>query len=157
MTKEIQEIIEKNLPSQVGEILKKTLEQGQKNEQIVEQQKKEIAKLNSYISNLDKIILNYKEFDTQNSKLEIREKIVAETERNQIITQKTFENKELEKRSNDLFTLVSLLVKNPRAIEILTSASFGNQETSDGQYGGIRQFSNSKTTNGTKETTETKE
>jgi hypothetical protein len=83
MEKEIEEIIAKNLPAQVGEVLKKTLEEGQANARLVVSQRDRLAENNQEITHLNKLLSEYKNLDEYQAKLDAREKQVSEKERNQ--------------------------------------------------------------------------
>ena len=68
----------------------------------------------------------------------------------------TFQVKETERRTTDMFTLVSLLCKNPRSVEMFSSFGNGNQDMPS-FTGGTNYCSSSFSQNGTKEITETKD
>lgn len=82
MEKEIEEIIKKNLPAQVGETLRKTLQQGEqyKAELDVTLGSLEIEK--KKVISLSQQVEQYKVNDTRNLTLEARELKVREDERN---------------------------------------------------------------------------
>lgn len=79
---EIKTIIEKHLPSQVGDVLKKTLEQAEKDAIKVNQQEQSLINKNHTITELEKEIAKYQKFDERNATLEAREKTVSDGERN---------------------------------------------------------------------------
>jgi phosphoribosyl-dephospho-CoA transferase len=81
MTQEIEEIIKKNLPAQVGEILKSRLEQADRDSSTVKNQAEQIISKTATISGLEKTISDYRQFDSRNSALEAREKAVDQAER----------------------------------------------------------------------------
>lgn len=82
MTDEIKAIIEKNLPAQVGEILKQVLEQGKKDSETVKQQTEKINELVKSLREKEELIKTYREFDERNSALDAREKSCEIQERN---------------------------------------------------------------------------
>jgi len=82
MEKEMQEIIKKNLPAQVGDALKTRLEQAEKDADTVKRQAEQILSKEAIIRCLEKIVSDYREFDARNVALEGREKAVADSERN---------------------------------------------------------------------------
>ena len=82
MEKECKAIIEKHMPEQVGDVLKKRLKQAEEDAIKLKQQNELLVNNNLTITNLEKVISNYKNFDERNSNLEVREKAVAESERN---------------------------------------------------------------------------
>lgn len=89
LMKEIQESIKKNLPLQVGEELKKVIEQGKIDAAKVKQLTTENTSLNSTINSLNTRLTEYAKLDERNAGLEAREKKVIEDERD--IKYKTFE------------------------------------------------------------------
>lgn len=98
MKQEIKEIIQKNLPAQVGEVLRETLEQAEKDAEQVKILSENINKKTFEIKNLHYEIEEYRKFDERNQQLEQREKDVANKERNLTIQQLTYElNSEKEK------------------------------------------------------------
>lgn len=74
MTEEIKLIIEKNLPAQVGDTLKKVLEKAKLDAETVIAQKEQINALIEEKHKLQATIENYKQFDDRNRSLEAREK-----------------------------------------------------------------------------------
>lgn len=82
METEIKAIIEKNLPAQVGDVLKQRLEQAEKDASKVKLQQQEIETKVEVIRLLEARLNDYSEFDSRNSLLEAREKTVDQTERN---------------------------------------------------------------------------
>lgn len=82
MTDEIRAIIEKNLPAQVGEVLKTRLEQAEKDVIKIKQQEETLQSKNAAITQFEKLVADYKTKDEQNAKLEARELAVTEAERN---------------------------------------------------------------------------
>lgn len=82
MEKEIKEIIEKNMPAQVGDVLKQRLQQAETdaiNLKIAKKTNEEdLGKIRELVKQLD----DYGRLDHRNKLLEAREKIVNEAERN---------------------------------------------------------------------------
>jgi hypothetical protein len=91
MKEEIQEIIEKNLPKQVGETLKLRLEKADRDEESV----KDLTTVNKLyegeIEHLKERIVDYEKFDSRNMKLDSREKELNDKERNLKITELTYQ------------------------------------------------------------------
>jgi len=71
---EIQELIKKHLPQQVGETLKVTLEHAEKDAKKVKEQDEKLIERRKEIDKLESIIQEYKKFDERNSLLDAREK-----------------------------------------------------------------------------------
>lgn len=113
MEKEIEEIIKKNLPAQVGEVLKTRLEQAERDANTVKSQSEQIVSKTATILGLEKTISDYKQFDNRNSALEAREKAVAEKERNQKVFEAELKLAEAEKRTADATNFVGMVFKSP--------------------------------------------
>ena len=156
MNEEIKSIIEKNLPKQVGDTLREVLEQGQKDAEKVKSLLEDASNRDNTIERLTKEVNAYKETERLYNDLLRREALLAEGQRNLRITLLEFQNKELEKRSADMLSLVATLVKNPRAIELINQNQYGTNGYPD-QYGGERQMSFMKNVNGSIEKQEIKE
>lgn len=148
MTDEIKAIIEKNLPAQVGETLKKVLEQGKKDSETVEQQAEQIKKLLKTAQEKDELIQNYKKFDERNSALEAREKACEMQERD--LKVKTLEYQLEAEKSKTVFSQsVALgLVRNTEYRRDLFDTVSDNS--------GRDQYGNTIYTNKTQNSTETK-
>jgi len=82
MQEEFKAIIEKNLPAQVGEVLKTRLEKADRDSNTVKVQNDQIGKLKETVDSLENTIREYREFDKRNSELETRLREVADKERN---------------------------------------------------------------------------
>lgn len=112
MELEIQEIIKKNLPAHVGDVLKKRLEQADADASELKNYKEAVVSRDKTITEQQKKIEEYKQFDDRNIKLEAREKTVAEQERNLRISTLEYELKS-EKEKTALITSVAMgLVRN---------------------------------------------
>lgn len=77
---ELNEVIAKNLPAQVGETLKLRLEQAEKDVKTIETLKDKLDNRDVTISDLNRRIEEYIKFDQRNLELEVREKAVAKKE-----------------------------------------------------------------------------
>lgn len=82
MEAEFKSIIEKNLPAQVGDVLKRRLEQADIDANRVKEVENLLEARNSHIENLKSEIVGYKKFDERNSTLMVREAAADEKERN---------------------------------------------------------------------------
>lgn len=82
LLKDLNSVIEKSLPAQVGKVLKNTLEQGIKDAEAVIALNKQILSLKDTIREKESIIETYKTNDIRNSTLEAREKEVSKKETN---------------------------------------------------------------------------
>jgi hypothetical protein len=90
MKQEIQEIIEKNLPKQVGETLRKRLEEADKNEQLIKDLTVHNLEQGDEIIRLKKVVVNYEQLDDRNTQLDTREKELNDKERNLKIAELTY-------------------------------------------------------------------
>lgn len=77
MEKEISEIIEKNLPAQVGDVLRKRLQQADEYEGLIKLQVESIKIKDELIEKQDAEIRAYKRFDDRNAVLDQKEKDVS--------------------------------------------------------------------------------
>ena len=82
---EIQAIIKKNLPQEVGDILKQRLEQADEDAKTIITLQEHLNSRNLQISVLQEEVRVYQAFDTRNTTLETREKVVEDKERNVLI------------------------------------------------------------------------
>lgn len=112
MDKEIREIIEKNLPSQVGKVLKERLEQAEKDDQSIKDQIKRNNKLIIQERELNKTISDYKKFDERNAKLDARGKEISEKERNFRVAELSIKLEEANKRADVVTEFTKGLVRN---------------------------------------------
>lgn len=98
MELEIKAIIEKNLPAQVGEVLKLRLDKAEQDVDSLKRLGDSYEHKLVEIESLKKTIETYKAFDNRNATLEAREKAVADGERNLKIATLEFQlNSEKEK------------------------------------------------------------
>lgn len=81
MEQEFKQIIEKNLPAQVGDVLKKRLEQAKEDEAKVTHLEKQVGILNQAVTGLEARIAEYKKLDDRNAAIEAREDACALQER----------------------------------------------------------------------------
>ena len=87
MEQEMQEVIKKNLPQHVGEVLKQRLEKAECDAVEVKELSRQLDKKNDLIKKLEESIFNYNKLDDRNAALEAREKAVAEKETKQKIAE----------------------------------------------------------------------
>jgi len=82
MKEELEEIIKKNLPAQVGDTLKKVLEKGKKDAEELDIFTNANRALKADVKTLEGRVEKYQEFDARNSALDAREKELEDKERN---------------------------------------------------------------------------
>lgn len=78
LEQELQESIKKNLPQQVGEVLKERLEQADRDAKRVLSLEKEVKNLEEQEEVFKGIIEDYKKFDARNTDLDSREKTLED-------------------------------------------------------------------------------
>jgi hypothetical protein len=87
LEKEIADSIKKNLPQQVGDVLKQRLEQADKDAKKAEELSDKLIERNKEVEELEATIRDYKQFDLRNGLLDSREKELI-TERNSLELEK---------------------------------------------------------------------
>lgn len=112
MEAEFKLIIEKNLPAQVGDVLKKRLEQADADATKVKQLEDQLVNRNQHVTKLEATIADYKKSDERNAALEAREKACDTQERD--LKMKTLEYQlQAEKEKTSFSKEVALgLVRN---------------------------------------------
>ena len=113
MKQEIQELIAKNLPAQVGEVLKKRLEDADKYEVLVKAQKEMLNDKDGEIKCLKAEIEKYMKFDTRNSELDQREREISKRENTMEVWEAKLKLAEAEKRISDNVNFVGMVFKSP--------------------------------------------
>lgn len=112
MDNEINEIIKKNLPAQVGEVLKQRLEQAEKDAADLKKCSKDLADATATVSELNILLGRHKSLDERSEALKAREIAVDVLERSQKTNQLQYEL-ESEKQKTDFVKSVALgLVRN---------------------------------------------
>jgi DNA repair exonuclease SbcCD ATPase subunit len=136
MEAEFTAIIEKNLPAQVGDVLKKRLDQANNDASKVKQLEEQLGNRNQHVTKLEAQIADYKKFDERNSAIEAREKACDTYERD--LKVKTLEYQLQSEREKTQFSKeVALgLVRNTE----YTKKVFDTRSGPDGidQYGNQR-------------------
>lgn len=112
MTQEIEEIIKKNLPAQVGDVLKARLFKADVDEKALEAANKNIAALNSQVTTLQNTIAEHRKNDERNAGLDAREKALMERERIQEVTELKIKLEEANKRADMVQNFTLGLVRN---------------------------------------------
>jgi len=113
MTAEIRAIIEKNLPSQVGETLKKVIDQGRMDAETLKTIRTTLELRTKDNASLQERINEYKKRDDDCIKILEREGEVAQGERNQKVFESELKLKEAEKRINEITNFVGMAFKSP--------------------------------------------
>lgn len=148
LEKELQESIKKNLPQQVGEVLKTRLEQADKDSTEVKRLKEMLDKYADDKIGLEKQIEEYKQFDSRNSLLESREKEI-ETKEKQLEVETLKYQLQSEKDKTTFSQNVALgLVRNVEYRKNIFDNESGVNGTTD-QYGNQVYTNTSKSYNST--------
>lgn len=151
-SKELLELLEKNLPKMQIDVLRKELDKISNLEKEVKSQNETIKiandKNNELVSNQNL----YFDLVDKEHELKAREKIVEDREKKFEIELLKEKLSGAQNNNNNMFSLVSLLMKNPRAIELIN----GMENISLSSGNGCS-FASSAPFNQTKEKFETKE
>ncbi len=112
MNKEIKLIIEKNLPAQVGAVLKETLAKAESDAIAVEEGKKTLANLREFNRSLEKRLSDHGKLDDRETSVAARERAVKENEVNQEVAVLKIKLEESEKRADAVTGFTTGLVRN---------------------------------------------
>lgn len=130
--KEIKELIEKNLPEQVGVILKDRLQQAEQDAKTVKEQKKTIEYLEESVKIKSQKLAEYATLDERNKMLEKREKALDEAARRLDITALEIRLKSEEEKTAFVKDVTLSLVRNT---EYRRSVYSTHSEPDKDQYG----------------------
>lgn len=148
MKDEINAIIEKNLPAQVGEALKKRLEQADNDAAKISVMTEQVKSERETSDSLRAEIREYEKFNDRNAALDKREKDLAERERLQEVTELKTQVVEANKRADMVVNFTSGLVRNTDFRRTVFNNEHQNGYTSSqGQWVNDRNFNS----NGTEE------
>lgn len=136
MTQEIEEIIKKNLPAQVGEVLQARLKLATDLENTNKYLNSSIEKLQLREKELIKEIEVYKKHDERNAALDAREKTLMERERLQEVTELKTKLEEANKRADMVKEFTAGLVRNVEFKKRVFDSSSGPEGRD--QYGQIQ-------------------
>lgn len=126
---EMQEIIKKNLPAEVGEVLKERLAQADKNAIELESKKAQIETLIGNQNALNKRIDEYVKLNERNARLDERENLIEARERQAKVTELEIMLAEANKRADIVVDFTKGLVRNTSFRE-----SVYHNRTKDGYY-----------------------
>lgn len=119
MEAELLEVIKKNLPEQTAGELRKYIEEAQRDKAENERLRKELDEIRAEVDRLQKMADKFKSNIEFENELKKREDQVNENFRQLKVERAEMKAAEAERRGNDIFQLVSILVQNPRAIELI--------------------------------------
>jgi hypothetical protein len=157
LSKSIQELIDKNLPAQAANSMRNFIEQANEEKREYEDLKAAHKTLLAENRELKNLQLTWVSLDTEASTLAAKRLQLDKLEAS-LTHEKALKNQEVSLVNSakaDIFTLVSLLVKNPRAVEVFSQHSFEQSYTNSA--GHWVQDKPGAEINGTKETIETKD
>lgn len=145
---EIKESIEKNLPLQVGSILKTRLEKAEKDEKEVVSLQQQVENLKRTVSDRDSKIKEYEKFDERNNSLNARELELNKKEHNLDIEVLKFQLATEQDKSSFAKNVALGLVRNTEYRRNL----FDSQNSPDArdQYGNIQYSNKTQTSTETK-------
>lgn len=138
MEKEILDIISKNLPEQVGSVLKKRLEEAEVDKKRIEQLENSVKYNTDKVLTLEKQLTEYKVLEVRQKVLDSREQEISKRENNQRVWEAELKALEADKRANELAGFVGMVFKSP----IFRKSVSGYQYVPNGQYGQIQQSHN---------------
>lgn len=141
MTKEIQELIAKNLPALSAGELTKYLEQAKKNEELLDLVSKRLEIVEKERDGLSK---NLQEFKARENDLKSRENKVNDLQEqlknkefNLKIEELTYQLACEKSSKKDIFSLVETFVRNPRSLEVMTHSFNESQAPFPDPRGGM--------------------
>lgn len=112
MNQEIEEIIKKNLPAQVGEVLKKQLDQAEKDAATVIHQKERIEQQQTEINALSVKLQKHYDLDQREAEIKTRELNVSDKERAIEVFALQIRLEEANKRAELISGFTAALVRN---------------------------------------------
>ena len=113
MEQEIKSIIESHLPAQVGETLRKILEQGERDKAELVTLKNEVSDLRKKNSELQGEVLKMRETATQYNQIVSKTEELKELERNRKVFEAELKLTESEKRVAEMAGFVGMVFKSP--------------------------------------------
>lgn len=131
LEQEILEIISKNLPEQVGSVLKKRLEEAEADRKRVEDMDYTVKYNRDKIATLEEQIKKYEALEVWQKDLDIREKEISKRESNQKVWEAELRANEADRRANELAGFVGMVFKSP----VFRKTVSGYQYVASGQYG----------------------
>ncbi len=132
MTNEINEIIKKNLPAQVGEVLQQRLKKADDDEKMLETAKKTNEDAVKKINELTSEVAKHKAITERESAVTKRELDVKERENSQKVFEAELKLAEAEKRITDIVNLTSLAFKSPVFRKEYTTPMWSSWRNNDG-------------------------
>lgn len=132
LEKELQESIKKNLPQQVGEVLKQRLEQADKDAKELDLQKRSVDALTTQVASLLATIGNYEKFDVRNGLLESREKEIENKEKLLEIQELKYQLQAEKDKTTFSQNLAMGLVRNIEYRKNIFDSESGGQPFTDG-------------------------
>lgn len=134
MEKEILDIISKNLPEQVGSVLKKRLEEAEADKKRIEEIEYSVKYSRDKIVTLENQLGEYKKLEVRREDLDRREEEISKRERNMQVWEANVKSIEADKRANELAGFVGMVFKSP----VFRKSVNGYQYVSQGQYGALQ-------------------
>ena len=132
LEKELQASIKKNLPQQVGDILKQRLEQADKDAKELDVQKRSVETLTTQVASLLITIQNYKQFDVRNGLLDSLEKELIRERDRLDIEKLTYQLQSEKDKTTFSQNLAMGLVRNTEYKKTIFDSESGGQPFTDG-------------------------
>ncbi len=114
MEAEIKKIIEENLPAQVGDVLKKRLEQADRDVDTIKTLETNLKKRTGELKEANKEIETLRERWLRDDELKQRDETLTKRENKINVFQAELRAQEAQNRADEIFSLVDSVFKNPR-------------------------------------------
>lgn len=128
---QIEKAIEKNLPNQVGKVLKERLSQADKDAELADSLTITLKKAKKEISELSLKISKYSDIESKLKKLETLGDEIEKKLTGQKIFEAELKASAAEARANEIAGFVGMVFKSP----VFRTSVFGNRQIPNGQYG----------------------
>lgn len=132
LEKELQASIKKNLPQQVGDILKQRLEQADKDAKKAEELASKLIERNKEVEELEETIRDYKQFDVRNGLLDSLEKELIRERDRLDIEKLTYQLQSEKDKTTFSQNLAMGLVRNTEYKKTIFDSESGGQPFTDG-------------------------
>lgn len=127
LKKQINTAIEKDLPNQIGTVLKEKLAQAEKDAEEIITLRKQVEKFEKSKKEMIEEINQHNSLDFKKREIEAQEKTLNEKKRDQRVFEAELKVKEADKRAEEMYGIVQTVFKSP----VYRKNSFGNASSYD--------------------------